>query len=79
MWKVTDTYEDGTIRCGEDRVEIHSYYAPFGTKTFPYTRVKGLQPRRTGLGRGRSGAQPASDPPKICQARRDFATRLRTR
>ena len=29
------------MRRGSGRVR--GYYAPFGTKTFPYTRVKGLQ------------------------------------
>jgi hypothetical protein len=40
---VTDTYDDGTIVCGPDRLEIHSYYFPFGTKSVPYTQIKGLQ------------------------------------
>ena len=40
---MTDTYDDGTIVCGPDRLEIHSYYFPFGTKSVPYTQIKGLQ------------------------------------
>jgi len=40
---VTDTYDDGTIVCGPDRLEIHSYYFPFGTKSVPYTQIQGLQ------------------------------------
>jgi hypothetical protein len=40
---VTDTYDDVTIVCGPDRLEIHSYYFPFGTKSAPYTQIKGLQ------------------------------------
>jgi hypothetical protein len=40
---VTETYDDGTIVCGTDRLEIHSYYFPFGTKSVPYTQIKGLQ------------------------------------
>jgi hypothetical protein len=40
---VTDTYDDGRIVCGPDRLEIRSYYFPFGTKSVPYTRIKGLQ------------------------------------
>ena len=40
---VTDTYDDGTIVCGPDRLEIRSYYFPFGTKRVPYTQVQGLQ------------------------------------
>ena len=40
---MTETYDDGTIVCGSDRLEIHSYYFPFGTKSVPYTQIKGLQ------------------------------------
>ena len=40
---VTKTYDDGTIVCGTDRLEIHSYYFPFGTKSVPYAQIKGLQ------------------------------------
>jgi hypothetical protein len=40
---VTETYDDGTIVCRTDRLEIHSYYFPFGTKSVPYTQIKGLQ------------------------------------
>lgn len=37
------TYDDGTIVCGPDGLEIHSYYFPFGTKKVPYKRIQGLQ------------------------------------
>jgi hypothetical protein len=40
---VTQTYDDGTIVCGPDQLEIRSYYSPFGTKRVPYTQVEGLQ------------------------------------
>jgi hypothetical protein len=40
---VTDIYDDGTIVCGADQLEIHSYYFPFGTKSVPYTQIHGLQ------------------------------------
>jgi hypothetical protein len=40
---VTETYDDGTIVCGTERLEIHSYYFPFGTKSVPYTQIKGVQ------------------------------------
>jgi len=40
---VTDGYDDGAIVCGPDRLEIHSYYFPFGTKTVPYMQIQGLQ------------------------------------
>ena len=40
---MTDNYDDGTIVCGPDRLEIHSYYFPFGTKSVPYRQIKGLQ------------------------------------
>ena len=38
-----DTYDDGVIVCGPDRLEIHSYYFPFGTKSIPYSHIQGLQ------------------------------------
>jgi hypothetical protein len=40
---VTDEYDDGTIVCGPDRLEIHSYYFPCGTKRVPYEKIQGLQ------------------------------------
>lgn len=40
---MTDTYDDGTIVCGPERLEIHSYYFPFGTKRVPYPRINGLR------------------------------------
>jgi hypothetical protein len=40
---VIGTYDDGTIVCGPDRLEIHSYYFPFGTKNVPYPQIQGLQ------------------------------------
>jgi hypothetical protein len=40
---VTDTYDDGKIVCRANRLEIHSYYFPFGTKSVSYTQIKGLQ------------------------------------
>ena len=40
---MTDGYDDGRIVCGPDRLEIHSYYFPFGTKSVQYTEINGLQ------------------------------------
>jgi hypothetical protein len=40
---MTDAYADGKLVCGPDRLEIHSYYFPFGTKRVPYTQIRGLQ------------------------------------
>jgi hypothetical protein len=40
---VTDTYDDGTIVCGDAGLEIHSYYFPFGTKSVAYAQIQGLQ------------------------------------
>ena len=40
---MTENYDDGTVVCGPDRLEIRSYYFPFGTKRVPYTEVRGLQ------------------------------------
>ncbi len=51
---MSDTYDDGTIVCGPDRLEIHSYYFPYGTKTIPYSHIKGLQRFAiNGVGSGR--------------------------
>jgi hypothetical protein len=40
---MTNVYDDGTIVCGPDELEIHSYYFPVGTKRVPYTHIRGLQ------------------------------------
>jgi hypothetical protein len=40
---MTDGYDDGSIVCGPDQLEIHSYYFPFGTKRVPYGEIRGLQ------------------------------------
>jgi hypothetical protein len=40
---MTDAYDDGTIVCGPNQLEIHFYYFPFGTKRVPYTHIRGLQ------------------------------------
>jgi len=40
---MTVSYDDGKIVCGADRLQIHSYYFPFGTKSVPYTQIRGLQ------------------------------------
>ncbi len=40
---MTDGYDDGTIVCGLEWLEIHSYYFPFGTKSVPYSQIQGLQ------------------------------------
>jgi hypothetical protein len=40
---VTNTYDDGTIVCGTDGLEIHSYYFPLGTKSVSYAQIKGIQ------------------------------------
>jgi hypothetical protein len=40
---VADAYDDGSIVCGVDRLEIRSYYFPIGTKSVPYSQIKGLQ------------------------------------
>lgn len=36
-------YDDGRIVCSPERLEIHSYYFPFGTKSVQYSQIKGLQ------------------------------------
>ena len=40
---MAEPYDDGAIICGPDRLEIHSYYFPFGTKSISYSRIQGLQ------------------------------------
>ena len=40
---MTSGYDDGGVVCGVDRLEIHSYYFPFGTKRIPYRQIQGLQ------------------------------------
>ena len=40
---MVDTYDDGTVVCGPDRLEIRSYYFPVGTKSVRYTQIQGLQ------------------------------------
>ena len=40
---VSAVYDDGKIVCGPDRLEIHSYYFPFGTKSVRYAQIQGLQ------------------------------------
>ena len=40
---MTGNYDDGTIVCGPDRLEIHHYYFPFGTKSVSYPQIRGLQ------------------------------------
>lgn len=45
---MTGTYDDGTIVCGPDGLEIHHYYFPFGTKSVPYGEVKAV--RRVDIG-----------------------------
>ncbi len=40
---MTETYDDGAIVCGPERLEIHNYYFPFGTKIVPYLQIQGLQ------------------------------------
>lgn len=38
-----DTYDDGSIICGPDWLEIRHYYFPIGAKIIPYAHVKGVQ------------------------------------
>ncbi len=38
-----DTYDDRTIVCGPDLLEIRSYYFPYGTKRVPYAQIQGLR------------------------------------
>ena len=80
MWKAADTYEDDADPVPARIGSRSAGHAPFGTKTSPYARVKGLQPRPALVLAGPvPGPHPASEPPKICQANADFAPRLSTR
>jgi hypothetical protein len=40
---MTNIYDDGTVVCGPDRLEIDSYYFPTGTKRVSYAEIQGLQ------------------------------------
>jgi hypothetical protein len=40
---VVSGYDDGTIVCGAEQLEIRSYYFPIGTKSVWYTQIQGLQ------------------------------------
>jgi hypothetical protein len=40
---MADTYEDATVACGLDHLELRFYYFPFGTKRIPYDQITGLQ------------------------------------
>ena len=50
-----DVYVDGSIECGPDRLRIHWYYFPWGTKSIAYSSIRGV--RRVNIralsGRGR--------------------------
>ena len=37
-----ETYDDGSIVCGSEGLEIHAYYFPSGTKSVPYQQIQGL-------------------------------------
>lgn len=51
---VPATYDDGTIVCGADGLEIHSYYFPFGAKLVPYAGIRALRRIEiTGAGSGK--------------------------
>lgn len=36
-------YDDGTIKCDSDGVDIRGYYFPWGSKRVHYGQIKGLQ------------------------------------
>jgi len=40
---MSNLYDDGAIVCGPDRLDIHSYYFPVGTKSVRYAEIQGLQ------------------------------------
>ncbi len=48
-------YRDKFIECDEDRLVIHWYYFPYGSKTVPYEKVKAFEKvdMTTFRGRGR--------------------------
>ena len=51
---MTESYDDGTIVCRPEWLEIHSYYVPFGTKRIPCAQIQGLRRIEiTGLMTGR--------------------------
>ncbi len=48
-------YRDRWIECTSEALIIHWYYFPFGTKTIPYGRIRGVEEIRMGAltGKGR--------------------------
>lgn len=51
---MSDLYDDGTVVCGPDGLEIGLYYFPYGTKHVPWSRVRGVARfAMTGLWSGR--------------------------
>jgi len=46
---------DGSIECAPDRLRIHGYYFPWGTKAIPYASIRGVRRVKIGVltGRGR--------------------------
>ncbi|KUL51413.1 hypothetical protein ADL22_06355 [Streptomyces sp. NRRL F-4489] len=55
MATTTPPYEDHWITCTEDAVRVRGYYFPWGTKTIPYTKIRGVRRREMGMltGQGR--------------------------
>src|SRR5664280_954528 len=43
-----DVYVDGSIECSPDRLRIHWYYFPWGTKSIAYSSIRGV--RRVDIG-----------------------------
>lgn len=39
---MTDAYDNGSLACGPDHLEIRGYYFPWGTKRIAYARIQGL-------------------------------------
>ena len=52
-----DIYVDGRIECAPDRLRIHDYYFPWGTKSITYSSIRNVRRVTIGAltGRGRLG------------------------
>jgi len=50
-----DRYVEGSIECAPEHLRIHGYYFPWGTKSIPYSSIKGIRRVKIGAltGRGR--------------------------
>ena len=56
------TYVDASIECAPDRLRIHGYYFPWGTKSIPYTSIRGVRRVKIGALTGRARVWGTANP-----------------